>query len=78
MDQKTKNIRMQLRAMAPVDAIAWIRRFQLPEDQERVLIDHECRNRSLQQIAEGMSLTADTVKTYRRKALRRIVNSLEL
>lgn len=76
MDKRTKQVRDMLRAMAPVDAVAWLEHFQLPREQEIAIVEHECRDRSLQQIADELSVTADTVKTYRARALMRIANSL--
>lgn len=76
MDKRTKQVRDILRSMAPVDALEWLKHFQLPREQEISIIEHECRDRSLQQIAEDLSVTADTVKTYRARALLRIANSL--
>lgn len=76
MDKRTKQVRDMLRAMAPVDAVAWLAYFELPREQEIAIVEHECRDRSLQQIADELSVTADTVKTYRARALMRIANSL--
>lgn len=72
MDQRTQAVRAMLRSMAPAYAIPYIQRFQLPIDEEYILIQCECRGQSIQHVALDMCLSVETVKRRRRSALRKI------
>lgn len=78
MDQLSKDVRAKLRSMAPVQAIPYIRSFQLPADEELVLIERECRNKSIQQIAQEQCLSEETVKRRRRAAFAKICRAQHL
>lgn len=72
MDNRSKAVRRQLRSMAPSRSIPYIQSFQLPAEEERVLIDCEARGRSVQQVAMDMNLSAETVWRRRKSALRKL------
>ena len=71
MDASTRAVRSMLRSMAPVRSIPYIQSFQLPQE-ELVLIQCECRRRSVQEVALEHSMSVETVKRRRRSALRKI------
>lgn len=75
MDNRRKDVRLQLSSQAPSVSVPFIQSFQLPEDEEQVLILHECRGRSLEQIAMAMSVSVETVKRRRRAALAKIART---
>lgn len=72
MDQHSRVVRAKLRGMAPAASIPYIQSFQLPEDEERVLIECDARRRSVQQVAIDMSLSPEAVKRRRRRALQKL------
>lgn len=72
MNTDRRSVRLRLRSMAPSVSISYIKSFQLPEDEELVLIQHECRGRSLDSIAIAMSVSVETVKRRRQAALAKI------
>lgn len=72
MDAASRAARAMLRSMAPVQSIPYIKSFQLPQDEELVLIQCECRKRSVQQVALDNSMSVETVKRRRRSALHKI------
>ncbi len=75
MDPLSKATRAELQDMAPVQAIPYIRSFQLSPEEELVLIERECRGKSAQQIAMEYCLSVETVKRRRRSAVRKIYKS---
>ena len=75
MDNRSKAVRRQLRSMAPSQSIPYIQSFQLPAEEEQVLIECEARGKSVQQVAMSMNLSAETVWRRRRTALAKIVNT---
>lgn len=72
MDQNSRAVRKRLRGMAPAVSIPYIKSFQLPEEEERVLIECDARGRSVTQVAQTMRLSPETVSRRRRRALRKI------
>lgn len=76
MDQISKDLRSKLRSMAPVQSIPYIQSFQLPEEEELVLVERECRGKSVQQIALEQNLSVETVKRRRQTALAKICRAL--
>lgn len=73
MDEASRSVRAMLRSMAPAASIPYIQSFQLPEDEERVLIECDARRRSVQQVAQDMSLSPEAVKRRRRQALKKLI-----
>lgn len=78
MDQISKDLRARLRSMAPVQSIPYIQSFQLPKEEELVLIERECRGKSIQQIAFEQNLSVETVKRRRQVALAKISRTIYL
>lgn len=72
MDQHSRVVRAKLRGMAPAASIPYIQSFQLPEDEERVLIECDARRRSVQQVAIDMSLSPETIWRRRKNALKKL------
>lgn len=72
MDQRSRIVRAQLRGMAPAASIPYIQSFQLPEDEERVLIECDARRRSVQQVAQDLCLSQETVWRRHRSALKKL------
>ena len=72
MDDRTRAVRTRLRSMCPAVSIPFIQKFQLPEEEERVLIECDARGKSVQQVAQAMNLSPATVWRRRRAALMKI------
>ena len=72
MDDRTHAVRAMLRGMCPSASIPYIQSFQLPEEEERVLIECDARRKSVQQVAQAMNLSPETVWRRRRAALMKI------
>lgn len=72
MDDRSKAVRRRLRSMAPSRSIPYIQSFQLPVEEEQVLIECDARGKSVQQVAMTMSLSPETVWRRRRSALRKL------
>lgn len=73
MDKASRSVRAMLRSMAPAVSIPYIQSFRLPEDEERVLIECDARRRSVQQVAQDMSLSPESVWRRRQRALRKLI-----
>ena len=72
MDDRTHAVRAMLRSMCPSASIPYIQSFQLPEEEERVLIECDARRKSVQQVAMAMCLSPETVWRRRRAALTKL------
>ena len=75
MDESSRAVRQMLQGMAPSRSIPYIQSFQLPEDEELVLILFDCKKKSLQQIAMQTHMSVESVKRRRRAAIRKIYNA---
>lgn len=75
MDDRTHAVRAMLRSMCPSASIPYIKQFQLPEEEELVLIECDARRKSVQQVAMAMSLSPETVWRRRRAALLKIAGT---
>ncbi len=60
--------------MAPHRAAAYIRSFDLPDDETACLIECDVRKKSCVEVGFDLNLSLDTVKKYRRRAYRKIVD----
>lgn len=76
MNEKAFAVRAMLNSMAPCRSIPVIQSYMLPHEEELVLIEHEAKGKSLQQIALEHHLSIETVKRRRKRALQKISNSL--
>ena len=74
MDTQHREIRAQLSAMAPRRAISYIRSFDLPPDEAASLIECDVRKKSCVEVSFDLNLSPDTVKKYRRRAYRKILD----
>lgn len=72
MDDRTLAVRQMLRSMCPAASIPYIRSFQLPEEEELVLIEVDARRKSVQQVAQALNLSPETIWRRRRSALLKI------
>lgn len=75
MDDRTHAVRQMLRGMCPAASIPYIQSFQLPEEEELVLIEIDARGKSVQQVAMAMCLSPETVWRRRRAALLKIART---
>lgn len=75
MDDRTQAVRHMLRSMCPSASIPFIQKFQLPEEEELVLIECDARGKSVQQVAQSMNLSPETVWRRRRAALLKIAGT---
>lgn len=76
MNERHRAIRALLTTMNPKRAIAYIKAFELPPDEETALIECDVRRRSCVQVAEAMHIAPDTVKRYRQRAYRKIASEI--
>ena len=76
MDPETRTIRAMLCAMCPKRAVEYIKAFELPPEEEMVLIEREVRKRSVQQIAEAHQMSPETVKHRRRAAFHKMKDGI--
>lgn len=72
MDELSRETRRMLRSMAPSRSIPYIKSFQLPPEEELVLIECDARGKSVQQVAFETCLSVESVKRRRRSAIRKI------
>lgn len=72
VDRRSMETRRKLREMAPVKSIPYIQSFQLPPEEELVLIEKEARGKSVLQIALANNMSVESVKRRRKAALRKI------
>lgn len=77
MNDRRKATRQMLQQMAPSAAIPYIKSFLLPEEEEVVLIRHNCKRESLQQIAFQLNLSVDAVKERHARALEKISRAVQ-
>lgn len=75
MDDRTFAVRQMLRSMCPSASIPYIQSFQLPEEEELVLIEIDARSKSVQQVAQELNLSPETVWRRRRAALLKIARN---
>ena len=72
MNDQHRAIRAILSAMAPRRAVACIQAFELPEDEERCLIECDVRRKSYAQVSELLHISPETVKRRRHRAYQKI------
>lgn len=72
MDEQSRLMRARLRGMAPAVSIPYIQSFRLPEDEERVLIECDACGKSVEQVAQAMRLSPESVWRRRQRALRKM------
>lgn len=72
MNEQRRAIRALLTTMAPPRAVAYIRAFELPQDEETAIIECDVRRKSCVQVGEMLHVSPDTVKRYRRRAYSKI------
>lgn len=63
--------------MAPKRAIAYIRSFELPEEEETFLIECDVRRKSYIQAASDHATTPETIKRRRQRAYSKIIDQLD-
>ena len=63
--------------MAPKRAVAYIRSFELPEEEEIFLIECDVRRKSYIQAAQDHATTPETIKRRRQRAYAKIIDHLE-
>lgn len=76
MDSKHKAIRALLSTMAPKRALSYIRSFDLPEEEERYLIERDVRGKSYAQISLEFHISPESIKRRRQRAYRKIADQL--
>lgn len=78
MDVTHMAVRNALAELGTAAKLDLIRSFCLPPDEERCLIDREVKGKSVQQIADALSLSPETVKRRRKRALTQIARELDI
>lgn len=76
MDCQNRAIRARIAAMAPRRAEAYIRSFDLPEDEAESLIQCEVRRLSQIQAADRMNISIECLKKRRRRAFSKIADGI--
>lgn len=72
MNSHCRTIRALLSEMGPRRAEAYIRAFDLYEDEALYIIEREVRKKSIQQISDEYSVSPETVKRRRKSGFRKI------
>ncbi len=76
MNEQHRAIRALLTTMSPKRAVGYIKSFELPADEETVLIECDVRQKSCVQVGYSLHVAPDTVKRYRRQAYRKIADEM--
>lgn len=76
MNERHRAIRALLSSMSPPRAIAYIKAFELPTDEESVIIACDVRRRSCVQVAQALNMTEDTVKRNRKRGYAKIADGI--
>lgn len=76
MNERHKAIRANLTSMAPKRAVEYIKAFELPEDEERYLIDCDVRGKSHVEVGMEYNVSPDWVKKKRQRAYLKIADAL--
>lgn len=76
MDNQHRAIRAHISSMAPRRAEAYIRSFELPEEEAESLIQCDVRCLSYIQAAERLHISSETLKKRRRRAFAKIADEI--
>lgn len=76
MNGQHKAIRALLSTMAPKRAIEYVKSFELPEEEERYLIERDVRKKSYAMIACQFHTTPEVIKSRRRSAFSKIADAI--
>lgn len=76
MNSQHRAIRALLQSMAPRRAVEYIQSFQLPAEEEQMLIECDVRGKSCTQAAELCCTTPDTIKRRRKRAYLKIADAI--
>ena len=76
MNLQHRTIRELLQTMSPNRAKEYIKSFNLPEDEENVLLLLDVRRLSCVAAGMDIGITPDTVKRYRQRAYAHIADEL--
>lgn len=68
MNAQNRAIRALLTTMAPNRAISFVKAFNLPEDEENMILDRDVRGLSYTQIARERNVSPEFIKNARRRA----------
>jgi DNA-directed RNA polymerase specialized sigma24 family protein len=63
--------------MSPRRATDFVRAFGLPTEEEAIIIEADVRRHSLVDISRAHNLSVETVKRYRRRGYRKIVDEMQ-
>lgn len=77
MNSRHKTIRAMISVMCPERAIDYIKAFDLPDDEEKCLIEREVRRRSCIQIAQKFNMSEEQVKRARQRAFVKMADKLD-
>lgn len=77
MDESHRKLRKRLSIMSPKRAILFIREFDLPEDEERCLIECDVRGKSCIQVSDLLHISPEGVKRRKRKAYQKMTDGIE-
>lgn len=77
MNSQHRAIRALLSSMSPRRAEAYIKAFQLREEETAVIIEGDIKGLSHIQIANKLHLSLDTEKRRRQSAYRKIADDIE-
>lgn len=76
MDNQHRSIRHMLGGMAPTRAAAYVKSFELPEDEEFCILNCDVRKKSCVQTAMMINLSPESVKKKRRAGYSKISDAL--
>lgn len=76
MNNQHRAIRALLQTMAPRRAMDYIHSFQLPEDEERFLVECDVRGKSYVETARDNATTPEVIKRRRHRAYAKIADAI--
>lgn len=74
MNEQHRAIRALLTTMSPKRAVGYIKSFELPADEETVLIECDVRRKSYAQVCGALHLSPEAVNRARHRAYKKIVD----
>lgn len=77
MNCQHREIRQKIKSMAPKRAVEFVKGFELPEDEERFVIECDVRNRSYIQVAMTYHISTECVKKKRQRAYMKIADGIK-
>lgn len=76
MDKMHRQIRAELRGMAPRRAVEFVMSFDLPDEEAVCVIECDVRQKSYTQLAQQLFVSPELIKRRRRSAYHKIADAM--